>query len=297
MARAFKDVGLAVKAIRGITGIAGAFAGIGGPASKAAGGVTAAGKAMSGVGGATAGLSGKLFGVAAGLGAVAVAWAHQHDADWAANIDRQLGSTTEWAEQAKLGIVDLDDKLKQVNDGGFGPLRENLTGLGDAMNRASGANRNFWQRQSDHLAHFVGANADLTEQSKAQMAKYDEAISQFASSHAWNDLQRNWTQISDMAKHNGISDDRLMSLFPKVQAGLADTAKQLGVTGLSAREYAGWLRGEIPSSVNRAAVANEKLAKSLGIVPDKKRVQLETVIKGGKKGAVSYTHLTLPTKA
>ena len=286
VARAFKDVGLAVKAIRGITGIAGAFAGIGGPASKAAGGVTAAGKAMSGVGGATAGLSGKLFGVAAGLGAVAVAWAHQHDADWAANIDRQLGSTTEWAEQAKLGIVDLDDKLKQVNDGGFGPLRENLTGLGDAMNRASGANRNFWQRQSDHLAHFVGANADLTEQSKAQLAKYDEAISQFASSHAWNDLQRNWTQISDMAKHNGISDDRLMSLFPKVQAGLADTAKQLGVTGLSAREYAGWLRGEIPSSVNRAAVANEKLAKSLGIVPDKKRIQLETVIKGGKKGEV-----------
>lgn len=286
VARAFKDVGLAVKAIRAIGGIAGAFAGIGGPASKAAGGVTAAGKAMSGVGGATAGLSGKLFGVAAGLGAVAVAWAHQHDADWAANIDRQLGSTTEWAEQAKLGIVDLDDKLKQVNDGGFGPLRENLTGLGDAMNRASGANRNFWQRQSDHLAHFVGANADLTEQSKAQLAKYDAAISQFASSHAWNDLQRNWTQISDMAKHNGISDDRLMSLFPKVQAGLADTAKQLGVTGLSAREYAGWLRGEIPSSVNRAAVANEKLAKSLGIVPDKKRVQLETVIKGGKKGEV-----------
>lgn len=286
VARAFKDVGLAVKAIRAIGGIAGAFAGIGGPASKAAGGVTAAGKAMSGVGGATAGLSGKLFGVAAGLGAVAVAWAHQHDADWAASIDRQLGSTTEWAEQAKLGIVDLDDKLKQVNDGGFGPLRENLTGLGDAMNRASGANRNFWQRQSDHLAHFVGANADLTEQSKAQMAKYDAAISQFASSHAWNDLQRNWTQISDMAKHNGISDDRLMSLFPKVQAGLADTAKQLGVTGLSAREYAGWLRGEIPSSVNRAAVANEKLAKSLGIVPDKKRVQVETVIKGGKKGEV-----------
>mgnify|MGYP002724094302 FL=1 len=134
VARAFKDVGLAVKAIRAIGGIAGAFAGIGGPASKAAGGVTAAGKAMSGVGGATAGLSGKLFGVAAGLGAVAVAWAHQHDADWAANIDRQLGSTTEWAEQAKLGIVDLDDKLKQVNDGGFGPLRENLTGLGDALN-------------------------------------------------------------------------------------------------------------------------------------------------------------------
>ena len=132
----------------------------------------------------------------------------------------------------------------------------------------------------------MGANADLTEQSKAQLAKYDAAISQFASSHAWNDLQRNWTQIADMAKHNGISDDRLMSLFPKVQAGLADTAKQLGVTGLSAKEYAGWLRGEIPSSVNRAAVANEKLAKSLGIVPDKKRVQVETVIKGGKKGEV-----------
>lgn len=286
VARAFKDVGLAVKAIRAIGGIAGAFAGIGGPASKAAGGVTAAGKAMSNLGGSTAGLSGKLFGVAAGLGAVAVAWAHQHDADWAADIDRKLGSTTDWAEQAKLGVVDLDDKLRQVNDGGFGPLRENLTGLGDAMNRASGANRNFWQRQSDHLAHFVHANADLTEQSKAQMAKYDEAISQFASSHAWNDLQRNWTQIADMAKHNGISDDRLMQLFPKVQAGLADTAKQLGVTGLSAKEYAGWLQGNVPSAVNRAAVANEKLAKSLGIVPDRKRVQLETVIKGGKKGEV-----------
>jgi len=289
VARAVKDVGLAVKAIRGVAGIAGAFTGIGGAATKAAGATTGAGKAMSMMGGSTAGLPVKLLGVASAIGAVsavALKLAHDHDADWAANIDRQLGSTTDWAEQAKLGVVDLDNKMKQVNDGGFGPLRENLTGLGDAMNRAAGVNRNFWQRQSDHLAHFMHAHADLTEQSKAQMAKYDAAISQFASSHSWNDLQRNWQQIADMARNNGISDDKLMSLFPKVQAGLANTAKQLGVTGLSAKEYAAWLRGEVPSSVNRAAVANEKLAKSLGIVPDRKRVQLETVIKDGKKGEV-----------
>jgi phage tail tape measure protein, TP901 family len=286
VARAFKDVGLAVKAIRGITGIAGAFAGIGGPASKAAGGVTAAGKAMSGVGGATAGLSGKLFGVAAGLGAVAVAWAHQHDADWAASIDRQLGSTTEWAEQAKLGVVDLDDKLKQVNDGGFGPLRENLTGLGDALNHATGTNLSFWQRQESRLAGVLHNSAELSAQSKSQMAKLDSALSGLATSHSWTDLKNNWKQIADAARENGISDDKIMSLFPKVQAGLAATAKQLGVTGLSAKDYAGWLRGEVPSAVNRAAVANEKLAKSLGIVPDRKRVQLETVIKGGKKGEV-----------
>ena len=286
VARAFKDVGLAVQAVRGIAGVAGAFAGIGGSAGKAAGGASAAGKAMSGLGGSTAGLGGKLFGVAAGLGAVAVAWAHQHDADWAADIDRKLGSTTDWAEQAKLGVVDLDDKLKQVNDGGFGPLRENLNGLGDALNHATGTNLSFWQRQESRLAGVLHNSAELSAQSKAQMAKLDSALSGLATSHSWTDLKNNWKQIADAARENGISDDKIMSLFPKVQAGLANTAKQLGVTGLSAKEYAGWLRGEIPSSVNRAAVANEKLAKSLGIVPDKKRVQLETVIKGGKKGEV-----------
>ena len=116
------------------------------------------------------------------------------------------------------------------------------------------------------------------------MAKLDSALSGLATSHSWTDLKNNWKQISDAARENGISDDKIMSLFPKVQAGLANTAKQLGVTGLSAREYAGWLRGEIPSSVNRAAVANEKLAKSLGIVPDKKRVRVETSIKDEKPG-------------
>lgn len=284
VARAFKDVGLAVQAVRGIAGVAGAFAGIGGSAGKAAGGASAAGKAMSRLGGSTAGLGGKLFGVAAGLGAVAVAWAHQHDADWAADIDRKLGSTTEWAEQAKLGIVDLDDKLKQVNDGGFGPLRENLTGLGDALNHATGTNLSFWQRQESRLAGVLHNSAELSAQSKAQMAKLDSALSGLATSHSWTDLKNNWKQIADAARENGISDDKIMSLFPKVQAGLANTAKQLGVTGLSAKEYAGWLRGEIPSSVNRAAVANEKLAKSLGIVPDKKRVRVETSIKDEKPG-------------
>lgn len=284
VARAFKDVGLAVQAVRGIAGVAGAFAGVAGSAGKAAGGASAAGKAMSRLGGSTAGLGGKLFGVAAGLGAVAVAWAHQHDADWAADIDRKLGSTTDWAEQAKLGVVDLDDKLKQVNDGGFGPLRENLTGLGDALNHATGTNLSFWQRQESRLAGVLHNSAELSAQSKAQMAKLDSALSGLATSHSWTDLKNNWKQIADAARENGISDDKIMSLFPKVQAGLADTAKQLGITGLSAKEYAGWLRGEIPSSVNRAAVANEKLAKSLGIVPDKKRVRVETSIKDEKPG-------------
>lgn len=293
VARAVKDVGLAFKAVRGVAGIAGAFTGIGGAATKAAGATEGAGKAMSGVGGATAGLSGKLFGVAAGLGALAIAWGHQDSANHAADIDRQLGSVADWANQASIGIVDLDAKLKQVNDGGFGPLRENLNGLGDALNRATGENLSFLERQEGRFASLVGSAADLSQQSKAQLGKFDEALSGLAGSHAWGDLQRNWEQIADAAKANHISDDKLMSLFPKLQEGLSATAHQLGVTGLSAKDYAGWLRGEVPSAVNRAAVANEKLAKSLGIVPDKKRVQVETIIKGGTHAQVMQLNAEL----
>lgn len=293
VARAVKDVGLAFKAVRGVAGIAGAFTGIGGAATKAAGATEGAGKAMSGVGGATAGLSGKLFGVAAGLGALAIAWGHQDSANHAADIDRQLGSVADWANQASIGIVDLDAKLKQVNDGGFGPLRENLNGLGDALNRATGENLSFLERQEGRFASLVGSAADLSQQSKAQLGKFDEALSGLAGSHAWGDLQRNWEQIADAAKANHISDDKLMSLFPKLQEGLSATAHQLGVTGLSAKDYAGWLRGEVPSAVNRAAVANEKLAKSLGIVPDKKRVQVEAIIKGGTHAQVMQLNAEL----
>lgn len=293
VARAVKDVGLAFKAVRGVAGIAGAFTGIGGAATKAAGATEGAGKAMSGVKGSTSGLSGKLFGVAAGLGAIAIAWGHQDSANHAADIDKQLGSVADWANQASIGIVDLDAKLKQVNDGGFGPLRENLNGLGDALNHATGENLSFLERQEGRFASLVGSAADLSQQSKAQLGKFDEALSGLAGSHAWGDLQRNWEQIADAAKANHISDDKLMSLFPKLQEGLSATAHQLGVTGLSAKDYAGWLRGEVPSAVNRAAVANEKLAKSLGIVPDKKRVQVETIIKGGTHAQVMQLNAEL----
>ena len=293
VARAVKDVGLAFKAVRGVAGIAGAFTGIGGAATKAAGATEGAGKALSGVKGSTSGLSGKLFGVAAGLGALAIAWGHQDSANHAADIDRQLGSVADWSKQASMGIVDLDAKLKQVNDGGFGPLRENLNGLGDALNHATGENLSFLERQEGRFASLVGSAADLSQQSKAQLGKFDEALSGLAGSHAWGDLQRNWEQIDDAAKANHISDDKLMSLFPKLQEGLSATAHQLGVTGLSAKDYAGWLRGEVPSAVNRAAVANEKLAKSLGIVPDKKRVQVETIIKGGTHAQVMQLNAEL----
>ena len=293
VARAVKDVGLAFKAVRGVAGIAGAFTGIGGAATKAAGAAEGAGKAMSGVKGSTSGLSGKLFGVAAGLGAIAIAWGHQDSANHAADIDKQLGSVADWANQASMGIVDLDAKLKQVNDGGFGPLRENLNGLGDALNHATGENLSFLERQEGRFASLVGSAADLSQQSKAQLGKFDEALSGLAGSHAWGDLQRNWEQIADAAKANHISDDKLMALFPKLQDGLSATAHQLGVTGLSAKDYAGWLRGEVPSAVNRAAVANEKLAKSLGIVPDKKRVQVETIIKGGTHAQVMQLNAEL----
>lgn len=293
VARAVKDVGLAFKAVRGVAGIAGAFTGIGGAATKAAGATEGAGKALSGIGGATGGLSGKLFGVAAGLGALAIAWGYHDSAKHAADIDKQLGSVADWSKQASIGIVDLDAKLKQVNDGGFGPLRENLNGLGDALNHATGENLSFLERQEGRFASLVGSTADLSQQSKAQLGKFDEALSGLAGSHAWGDLQRNWKQIADAAKANHISDDKLMSLFPKLQDGLAATARQLGVTGLSAKDYAGWLRGEVPSAVNRAAVANEKLAKSLGIVPDKKRVQVETIIKGGTQKQVMQLNAEL----
>lgn len=293
VARAVKDVGLAFKAVRGVAGIAGAFTGIGGAATKAAGSTEGAGKALSGVKGSTSGLSGKLFGVAAGLGAIAIAWGHHHDANYAADIDKQLGSVANWSNQASMGIVDLDAKLKQVNDGGFGPLRENLNGLGDALNRATGENLSFLERQEGRLAAIIDDQADLSQQSKAQLGKFDQALSGLAGSHAWGDLQRNWEQIADAAKANHISDDKIMALFPKLQDGLSATAHQLGVTGLSAKDYSGWLRGEVPSAVNRAAVANEKLAKSLGIVPDKKRVEVETIIKGGTHAQVMQLNAAL----
>lgn len=255
-----------------IAGVGGAIDGVGGKASGATGKV-------GGFKGALSGLGLSIPGLILSLGALALAWEGVRSAQHADQSSKDLGSATSWAAEAKIGVKDLDAEMKKLDDGGIGPLKEHLKGLGDAMDHATGQNLSGWAQLNDK----VGGADSKAAQARLGFSRMDEALTKLATSHSWGDISRNWKQIADAAKAHNISADQLMKLFPQVTKELGAQAKQLGVTGLSSKDYADWMGGKVPSAVNRAAVANAALAKSLGIIPDKKRVEMETVIKGGGK--------------
>lgn len=269
----------AMRGVSAASGTAELVTGVG--ASFESAGVKAAGATgkVGGFKGALSGLGVSIPGLIVELGALAWAMESVHSSQNADEIKKSFGPVSSWTAEMNIGVKDLNTEMKKLSDGGIGPLKENIQGLGDAMDHATGQNLSTWAKMNDA----IGGADSKASQAKLAFSQFDGALTQAAKSHAWGDISRNWKQITDAAKAHNISADKLMKLFPQVTKTLSDQAKQLGATGLSSKDYADWMGGKIPSAVNRAAVANAALAKSLGIIPDRKRMELETVIKGGGK--------------
>lgn len=293
LAVAGSAVGKAVSGVRAISSALGAISGV----ARGTSAVSGLGSAIANVGTRAAGSSAMagrfaasitpaalgIAGAIVGLGALAVAWGAVHDSQHADDMTKQLGTAKQWAGDMSAGMMDLNGTMQKVNDGGFGPLRQNLAGLGDALSHATGVGLNGFEKALDGLGDKIGDKASLGAQARTEMGKVDSALSLLAQSHNWASISANWQQIADDAKAQNIPVSTLMTLFPQVQKSLGGVAQQLGVTGLSAKDYAEWMGGRLPEAVNRAALANSVLAKSLGIIPTQTKKEVSVEVKGGSK--------------
>lgn len=279
----------ALRGVSSITGSAQLVSGTGvameGMGTKALG---ATGK-VSGLAGAGRGLAsafGGMPGIIAIASAALLAYGKAADSSHAADMTKQMGTATQWASSMSAGMMDLNGTMQKVNDGGFGPLRQNLAGLGDALSHATGVGLNGFEKAVDGLGDKIGSKSALGAQARTELAKVDTALSTLAASGNWATVTANWQQLADAAKAQNIPVAKLMTLFPQVQKSLGGVAQQLGVTGLSAQDYAAWMGGKIPTAVNRAALANAALAKSLGIIPTQTKKEVSVEVKGGSKKQV-----------
>lgn len=264
--------------------------------SSSASAISGVGSAISGVGTKAAGAAGgasrfagaitpAALGIPAAIvaiGALAAAWGAIHDAQHADQMNRAAGSAADWTKRLQTNSMDLESTMRSINDGGFGPTRQSLLGIGDALGHATGQTSGL-ERALDKVGEKLGNSATLGAQAKSQFSKFDTALSGLAASHDWTDVATGWQQITDAAAAQHISMSKVLPLFPQVQKQLGAVASQLGVTGLSAQDYSDWMGGKLPAAVNRAALANGVLAKSLGIIPTQTKKEVSVEVKGGSK--------------
>lgn len=154
----------------------------------------------------------------------------------------------------KLGMIQLDGiggMFKQLGDdarSGLGGAREGVDGLLFGMRTQSGLIRD-------------------------EVEKIDAALAGMAQSGDLSGAQNAFRKLTDEAVRTGESIEFTAQQFPQFQAILATTAAALDVTGLSASDYANWMRGDVPDAIQAAVSAGGPLVSNL---TDQQRVLVET---------------------
>ena len=154
----------------------------------------------------------------------------------------------------KLGMKQLDGiggMFKQLGDdarSGLGGVREGVDGLLFGMRTQSGLIRD-------------------------EVEKIDAALAGMAQGGDLSGAQNAFRKLTDEAARAGESIEFTAQQFPQFQAILATTAAALDVTGLSASDYANWMRGDVPDAIQAAVSAGGPLVSNL---TDQQRALVET---------------------
>lgn len=98
---------------------------------------------------------------------------------------------------------------------------------------------------------------------REEVTKMDASLAGMVKGGNLASAQVAFTKISDAAKDQGESLEFTAAQMPQYQAQLQNTAQALGVTTLSATDYAQWMRGEIPAAITEAMSAGGPLVGQL----------------------------------
>ena len=196
---------------------------------------------------------------------------------WQDAVDKANGSLADMAESAVSGVAAINKQFSTLNNSAssFQVAIDQIAGLGfftggsvktvtdlnsalAAVNQTSSGFGGAVEQYDRWRLRMVGLKT-TTQQVDEQFAKLDQVLSTIDPAKA----QAAFTQIQQAAQSQNMSVETLIGLFPEYKASLQQTADQLGVTGLSAQQYADWMGGKIPAAVSTAAAANPKVVQSL----------------------------------
>jgi TP901 family phage tail tape measure protein len=210
-------------------------------------------------------LAGKLATVGKVAGTVAVAFAAMEAAG--ALMDTLHTSTS--LTQTASDLIDLGksadvagsgiDKFFHITEDGRATFNDfwqtDVRGLNDALDRL--LNKTNFQKFNDAISGWLPGK-DVAEQLTAQFSQLDQSLTNLVNSGAADQAAAGFAKIAAAAAAQGVPIEKLMTLFPQYKSLLQDQANQLGVTTLSAQDYADWMGGHVPDAVSKAAASSGK---------------------------------------
>lgn len=186
-----------------------------------------------------------------------------------AGIDKLNGSMGDMAFSAASvagpkGLGALDSEFQKVQ-GRFFFWRTGTAqakGFGDALRQVNDSTEGFGLFQNtlaQTVAGMFGTKTAATELQE-QVGKLDSSLAGMDPTQA----KMAFSQITKEAIAQGISVDKLSTMFPEYKATLQSVATQLGVTELSAQDWVDWMGGKVPEAVKKASEANPTVVSALG---------------------------------
>lgn len=261
---------------------------------KLQGALAAASGAMGTLRGATgptatslsSGLS-KSAGIATGalVGLAAVNWA---------------GSTyQDGVDRTRISIEQMGNAALAVSKGDMGQLNQeysNIAGTasdaGLAISMLSRTQGTAAQTVGDMVFGVLGLKTEI-QQTSEMVGKFDRSLS----SMKLSDAALAFNQLADASAVYGTTTEQVSAQLPAYRDELTQIATQLGVTGLSAQDMAGWMGGKIPDAVRKAAAGNKEMtatldamAASAGKVP--KEIKIDVKMPGADETAAALMLMT-----
>lgn len=159
----------------------------------------------------------------------------------------KLGGATDAAALDGLFQVADGDKVSGIAGG--------VDDLGSALDRA--LDPGLATRIADVGENIVllGGSLGRTQADKVadQFAQLDTALTQMKPEQA----AAAFNQLAEQAEAQGLSVAQLVELMPQYENALRAQANELGVTTLTAQDYADWMGGKVPSAVTAMKIAHE----------------------------------------
>lgn len=159
------------------------------------------------------------------------------------------------ADQAKSAMEALSkgssSQMSNVNHS-FTGLAEGVDTIGDAVKYMSAGG--FWHGLRDGFNQLAGGMLGIKTNSEGFTERLQTIDQQLASMKP-ADAQKAYAQLSKSFKDSGVSATDAATQFPAYKAQLESVAQSLGVSNLTAQQYADWMGGKVPPAIEAAATA------------------------------------------
>ncbi len=186
---------------------------------------------------------------------------YSHATDRVADSIRNLAKADTGIEALNLQISDAmkSDSWVTKGDASINSVKDAFVALGnEARNGLTGFNRTM-DATVGGVLHLKSSTGQVVD----EFHKMDEALVGLSQAGQLDQAQQAFRRLSDEAVLGGESIEFAAQQFPAYQGQLQQTAAVLGVTNLSAHEYAQWMRGEVPQAVKAATAHGGPLVANL----------------------------------